>query len=197
MKFDDVKNTTFRNYNVSLTDEDVDAIIIGELKLAYNQLLEDSDEAEPDWDTLDALEAVLEYWMTPQQYTEWLKEISEQSQDQDFKELDVHEDTTLVPSQAIAHQNDHQKQLKKVSSKPLNNPVLKTGELLKPEAVKKITRLQDLEQETTEDGEHDFFDAGDENNEIPIMEELENLARELNMDINQLVKNRSRENKGE
>ena len=60
-----------------LTDEQVDAIIVEELKLAYelncslNKIDCSDDYIDPDYQLLDAIEKVLEYFMTKGEFDQW------------------------------------------------------------------------------------------------------------------------------
>ena len=65
------------NYNINLTDDCVTNIVVAELKEAYHAnsksvKIECSDDIiEPDYDFLEAIDIVLEYFMTPDEIMEW------------------------------------------------------------------------------------------------------------------------------
>ena len=65
----------------------VDTIVIQELKRVYaghcmpNRIDNSNDLIDPDWDFLRAVATMLEYYMTPIEYKQWLEEQTHESSD--------------------------------------------------------------------------------------------------------------------
>jgi len=61
---------------LALTNDQIDSIVVDELKAAYDRERgpsRDGGGVGPDWDVLDAIEAVLRYYMSPSEFNVWLK----------------------------------------------------------------------------------------------------------------------------